>query len=92
MRREQLRLERENVRLRHALQRMLEEAEAMEMDSNWWAAWPKPARLCGMLARYIRSERGGGDLERYKRARRALGLPWWGGLEYRRGIQPGRGA
>jgi len=26
-----------------------------------------------------------------KRARKALGLPWWGGLDYEDGLQPGRG-
>lgn len=85
------RLQRENARLRAALADMLTEAEAIDLDSNWWGAWPTPPRLCAWLARYIREELGSDDLERYKRARRALGLPWWGGLDYEDGLEPGQG-
>jgi hypothetical protein len=31
------------------------------------------------------------DLKRMKRARKALGLPWWGGLDYEDGLRPGKG-
>lgn len=91
-RRELRRLERENVRLRNSLTEFLTEAEASDLDGDWHYYWPKPPRLCDLLARYIRGEKGwGSDLERYKRARKALGLPWWGGLDYSDGLQPGRG-
>lgn len=84
--------ERENVGLRNSLTEFLTVAEASDLDGDWWGSWPRPARLCAMLARYIRNEQGWGeDLERYKRARKALGLPWWGGLDYKDGLQPGGG-
>lgn len=71
--------ERENVRLRNALKELLNEAEQLALTSDWpWGDHPpgKP-RLCRILAREIERD----ELARFKRARKALGLPWWGDLE-----------
>lgn len=84
---------RENVRLRNSLVEFLTVAEASDLDGDWCCDWPRPPRLCALLARYIRNEQGwGADLERYKRARKALGLPWWGDLEYEDGLREPGGA
>jgi hypothetical protein len=74
--------QREIVRLRAALGDMLDDVERVELDSNWPYGDHPPGtpRLCKILAREIVDSYDGGrdDLNRIKRARKALGLPaWW---------------
>ena len=86
------RVERENGRMRSLLADMLTDGETVMLDNHWWGSWPRHRRLCGMLARYVRTETAyWQDLLFFKRARKALGLPWWGGLDYEDGLQPGKG-
>lgn len=87
--------ERENARLRNALQELLVEEEHAALG-NWPGAdWPRLApRLCCIVASEMRygyaSDVHREDLKRIQRARKALGLRWWGGLDYADGLQPGR--
>jgi hypothetical protein len=74
-------LERQVIVLSNALADMLEDAEKLALG-NWPGAdYPRPARLCKILAdemRYGDDECNRDDLRRIKAARRALGLPaWW---------------
>lgn len=87
--------ERENTRLRNSLAEMLVEEERAALG-NWPGAdYPRiEHRLCCILAAEMRygyaQDVHREDLKRIQRARKALGLRWWGGLDYADGLQPGR--